>query len=193
MIALAVTAIGCESSPKYQGDGSLLDRGPLNYAHRYEVTLGAVDLSKAGQFTFRASGLPKRQFAVGLRVNDATCAALRSDALVTLTVKNERGEVVIHETAPLASLTWTQLLDKPCQPAFGYFQGRHTERRMPNGDTCAQPIMTGADGGTGSYFNPRDSGSYQITLDLTSSSPSLPTAYLVLDDSGSPAGGNSTC
>jgi hypothetical protein len=192
-MALAITTIGCESSPKYRGDGSLLDRGPLNFAHGFEVTVGPVDLAKSGHFTFRASGLPTRQFAVGLQVNDPTCAALRSDAQVTLTVTNERGEVVIHEMAPLTSLTWAQSLDKPCQPAFGYFQGRHTEKRLPNGDTCARPIMTGADGGTGSYFDPREAGSYQITVDVTSNSPSLPIAYLVLDDSGSPAGEQSTC
>jgi len=175
----------CQLTNGYSGDGAMVDRGFWLYAHRYEIVLGAVDLSRAGKVHFRAEGLPKRRFVLGLRVRDPSCSAMRSGARVTLTITNERGERVIHETAPLNALAWTDALDSRCQPGFGYVRSRAVEKKLPNGDVCMTPIFSGADEASGGYFNPHVGGKYEIEVSVLTNSFGLPIADVVLDDSGS--------
>jgi hypothetical protein len=110
---------------------------------------------------------------------------MRSGARVTLTITNERGERVIHETAPLNALAWTDALDSRCQPGFGYVRSRAVEKKLPNGDVCMTPIFSGADEASGGYFNPHVGGKYEIEVSVLTNSFGLPIADVVLDDSGS--------
>lgn len=195
-LVLSIGLVGitsCQLTNGYSGDGTIVDRGFWLYAHRYEIVLGTVDLSSAGKVHFRASGLPDRRFVLGLRVRDASCSATRSHTQVTLTVTNERGERVIHETAPLSELIWADALDSHCQPGFGYVRSRGVEKKLPNGDVCMKPILTGADEASGSYFNPHRDGKYEIEVTVLASSVGLPLAEVVLDDSGSPGKSDTGC
>ena len=171
LLAMQLLAmLGCSSIDAYKGDGKLEDQGPLRLkTERYVVTLGAVDFGKAGQTRFRSSGLPATEFTLGLRATKCVCPIMNSDAHVTLEIKNERGETVIDQNRRLRDLTWATDLAFPCdRPALGYVRST-SKKSYANGLWSNEAIFEGADGGSGSSFKARKSGTYDTVITVHSS------------------------
>jgi hypothetical protein len=98
----------CAVGEPYTGDGQFIDHGSHRLTNRYEVILGTVNVGSGGKKDFRFRGLPHREFILGLRLGEANCKLEQSAIAVTFTVRNERGEVVIHEERLLRDLVSTR-------------------------------------------------------------------------------------
>lgn len=167
-ILLASLLVACSGAPVdigAQPEGKLLDRGSGFVVGRYSMNLGAVNLGEAQERYFRVEGLPgSREFVLGIQIQAGDCAIQKSDLRVALKMTDERGRMVIDEEHPLREFVWSAGRDY-CVPAFGYIRGRAEEVRVNDrGDVCMRPVITGADGGRGTYFVTREGAVYRVTV-----------------------------
>ena len=134
----------------YSGDGEY--RKGVDGA-AFQVSFPDVDLSKRGRSTFRFTRLgPEMGYAVGLRIPTP------SNAVVAMTMMNERGEIVFHEQRPLSQWTWHRDL--------AIINGVTDEIPIGGGSVRIQPRGVGPDGGWGTHFDPRWSGRYTLTVEV---------------------------
>ena len=134
----------------FSGDGTYR-RGVDGSA--FQVEFPAVDLSRPGRYTFRFTRLgPSIDYAVGFHV------PVQSSAVVAMSMRNERGEVVFHEKRPLSEWTWRYDL--------AVINGIKDEIPIGGGSVRVQPRGVGPDGGWGTHFQPRWSGRYTLTVEV---------------------------
>ena len=188
-LLLLVATAACLASSGYRGDGTLQDRGWMHFNDRYKITFGKIKLIDNDERHFRAIGLPDRRFNLGIELDSVTCHMMNSDARISFVVTNESGAKVIYEEHAFRDLTWDTALGHECDhKPFGYVRGRAKEITYgKNGDTCAQPIYTGADKGQGTYFNGRANGLYTVTVQVhraTLPKVGMQSAVIVLEDDG---------
>jgi hypothetical protein len=184
---LPLLLAGCYSVSDYKGDGTLVDHGHRFVTNKYTLTLGHIDLTRAQELHFRMSGLPRREFVVGVKLDPVECSLASSEIRITIDVRVARGPVVIHEDHALRELVWTRNEHDRCNPLFGYVRGAATELPDRIGNVRMQPIIAGADGGQGSYFHSRESASYDVTIGIQpdAQAPSgSHHAKIIVDDNG---------
>ncbi len=143
------------------GDGQMTDFGPAAAADRFVVDLGSLDLSRAGRTTHILSDLPDETVVIGLdiRSSDPTLDVVEKGPLGTylrLELVNGEGEVVIDERAPLENWVWSRRAGE-AHRAFIYRSGTAKESRR---------LDVKADGGWGTYFEPRRESRYTLTTDV---------------------------
>jgi hypothetical protein len=149
----------------YSGDGEY--REGVDGA-AFQVSFPGVDLSKPGRSSFHFTRLgPEMGYSVGLRVPTP------SNALVAMTMTNERGEIVFHQQRPLSQWTWRRDL--------AVIDGITDEIPIGGGSVRIQPRGVGPDGGWGTHFEPRWSGHYTLTIDVVEPDPSRTIARPVIE------------
>lgn len=99
-IVLILTS--CFPYVRYSGDGHFVDNGWTNYSQRYVVDLESVDLTTAGTYTYRLSGLPRAQFVVGIDLVDNSLSKVggtepTNTVKVRLQLHSSGGRLVILE------------------------------------------------------------------------------------------------
>ena len=149
----------------YSGDGEY--RKGVDGA-AFQVSFPAVDLSKRGRSAFHFTRLgPEMSYAVGLHVPPP------SNAVVAMTMTNERGEIVFRQQRPLSQWTWNRDL--------AVINGIIDEIPIGGGSVRIQPRDVGPDGGWGTHFAPRWSGRYTLTIDVIEPDPSRTVARPVIE------------
>jgi hypothetical protein len=141
----------CCSSPSYRGDGTITRHG-----FGADVDLGPIDLSKQGHFDYSMEGLSPCEMVVGFRT-----AQRHLDAVVRMTLANDRGETVVAERGPLQSWVWTE-------PGYFVYQ-RGEDRDIPipgQSSVRVERVGVRADGGWGSYFTPVRTHRYRLAIDV---------------------------
>jgi hypothetical protein len=141
----------CCSSPSYRGDGTITRHG-----FGADVDLGSIDLSKQGHFEFSMEGLSPCDMVVGIRT-----AQQHLDAVVRMTLANDRGETVIEEQGPLQSWVWME------PGYFVYRLGNDRDIPIPGQSSVrVERVTVRADGGWGSYFTPVRTHRYRLAIDV---------------------------
>ena len=148
----------------------MTDNGPAEPSSRYVATLARVELTRPSIFTMTLRGLPSERFTLGL---DIVATKRQSAPLyeahpihseIAVTVVDEQDEVVISERQPLAKWVWSGWAgDKGS--SFVYLRGESRGVPISAGSVREESIGVKADGGWGTYFQPRRSATYRITLE----------------------------
>lgn len=135
----------------YSGDGEY--RKGVDGA-AFQVSFPSVDLSRSGRSTFHFTRLgPEMDYVVGLHVTK------ESNAVVAMTMTNERGQVVFHQQNRLSQWLWRRDL--------AVINGITDEIPIDDrGSVRIQPHGVGPDGGWGTHFEPRWSGRYTLTVEV---------------------------
>lgn len=153
---------------------------PLFYS---QMTVGTIELKTGAEQRIQLHDLPEsRELVIGLNVSN--CDLLKSENHVAILMKDESGHVVINEDRRLKDFSWMRGVNQ-CTPAFGYVRGEGRERPLnDHGDTCGEPIYTGADYGYGTYFKSRSNGVYTLVVKSYGGTDSLGSADIRLMDDG---------
>jgi hypothetical protein len=156
-IAVAGICISCASTD-FQGDGTLVDRGPLAAKDRYILDLGIIDLTKPGKHVYSISNLPDETFIVGLEVveKEPSSSAASTPGRVHLVVENGARQLVIDESRALNS--WTRSSSRLDTRSFLYTSG--------NGSETAARLDVRADQGWGTYFVPKAGEQYHLKVEV---------------------------
>ena len=156
----------------YQGDGELVDRGPLVGTDRYVVNLGGLDLGKTGQFKYMVGNLPPVPFVVGLEIVEEKPNFPRKRpqhaGRVRLMLETEEGQKVFSEDARLSDWVWS-FVDHEARS----FLFRVGKRGRPLPDQAS-----------GSTFVPRSGAKYRLTLEVVEPQSSPRPARLLLKGGG---------
>jgi hypothetical protein len=175
------------SGAPYVGDGQLIDRGRFVLIHRYEVRFGTVNVGTGDQKRFEFRGLPHRELVLGLLLDRANCELMKSDAVVSFTMLDERGRAVIREERRLRDLSWGHPLGDQCDSPFGYVP---TTAREPARSGCLDSsAFIPASSGQGTSFVGRSDSSYQLTIKIypaRDGSAVRGAATVVMQDDGDP-------
>src|SRR6266513_5901557 len=119
----------------------------------FQVAFPAVDLSRTGTYAFHFTRLaPPMSYAVGFHVRE------RSSALVAMTMRNERGEIVFTQKRRLSEWRWGR--------DMAVINGVLDEVPIGGGSVRIEPRGVGPDGGWGTHFEPRWLGRYTLTIDV---------------------------
>lgn len=176
----------CSSISDLETEGKLVDFGWFSMMGRYAMYLGSIDLTHEQERDFRVEGLPDgRDFVLSIDLKVEDCAAQKSDLKIALKMKEEHGKTVIDEDHSLRDLVWSTGAD-PCTQAYGYVRGKAWEIPI-NGGVCMHPIITGADGGNGTYFVSRKSAIYVVSVRVYGTPADMvgaPSVRVFLRDSG---------
>lgn len=182
MIAFAVVSSGCsvplKNYDRYSGDGTFTSH-PASSAlcqDGYTLDLGPVVLDKPDHLHRKLQGLPHVESIVGVAVASKTSGASpRSSALITMTLRDETGHIVLSLQDHLSD--WTRLYaDDDPQHAFIYQPGRLIDVGVAPGVDHVQRFPIGEDDSWGTYFTPRTPAHY--TLDFTVDEPDAASADL---------------
>jgi hypothetical protein len=148
------------------------------------VTVGVVELQDAAEQRIQLRDLPdSRELVVGVGI--ANCELRNSERRISISVTDEHGKVVINEDRRLKDFRWTPEGSAACAPAFGYIRGEARERTLNSrGDTCGEPIYTGADYGYGTYFRSRKDGVYTLVVRVHGARGSDGSAEVKIMDDG---------
>ncbi len=159
---------GCAISLKhydaYHGDGTFVSRpAPSSLCQDgYTVDLGVVDLATAAQLDGRLVGLPPIESTIGLAIAPTSSAPTpRPDALITVTLRDEKGHIVLSRQERLSQWTRQYAVDDP-QHAYLYQRG--TLADIPVGPNAArvERFPLGEDDSWGTYFTPRRNARYTL-------------------------------
>ena len=144
----------------FSGDGTYR-RGVDGAA--FQVKFPAVDLSRTSRSTFHFTRLaPPIDYAVGLRVDSER----RPSAVVSMTLQNERGEVVFQQKRRLSEWLWRRNM--------AVIHGESAEVPIGSGSVRIENRGKGPDGGWGTYFEPRWLGRYNLTVEVVEPDPLTP-------------------
>ena len=148
-----------------------------------QVTVGKIELKEGVEQRIKLSDLPdSRELVVGIGIS--SCDLRRSDRRIAILMKDENDHVVINEDRRLRDFAWMGKGNE-CAPAFGYIRGKWRERPMnASGDTCGEPIYTGADYGNGTSFKSRGNGIYMLIVTVYGGRDSDGPAEVKLMDEG---------
>lgn len=182
MVAFAVVSSGCsvplKNYDRYNGDGTFTSH-PASSAlcqDGYTLDLGPVVLDKPDHLHRNLQGLPHVESILGVAVASKTSGANpRSSALITMTLRDETGHIVLSLQDHLSD--WTRLYaDDDPQHAFIYQPGRLIDVGVAPGVDHVQRFPIGEDDSWGTYFTPRTPAHY--TLDFTVDEPDAASADL---------------
>lgn len=97
--------LGCN---KYEGDGQLIDHGPLNLSNRYTLGLGDISLGEDNHYNYSISNLPEGQYVFGLLVNSEYVIRepLPINARLKFVVKDSNHNILISEHALIRNWIW---------------------------------------------------------------------------------------
>ncbi len=177
---------GCSSTNSYNGSGTLYDYGPGIPYDRYRVILGTISLFGTASYSYEFSGLPERQWVVGLMLSKHNCSSRwKKGGEVEFNMVDQTGTSVISEKLLFIDLKWTAPLNI-CSEEFGYIRKRNSiEKKLSNGDTCYVKVYTGVDRGRGTYFVPKIDKQYKLEIMINSEdSNEIVHADVVLRDVG---------
>ena len=180
-IALVFLATVAAATEAYRGDGTFIDNGAFEAHYRYVLDLGAIDLTKIEQRTFRLASLPEREFTIGLDVtstNDSPIRIASVSTKVRLRLENDRKEVVFDVQAPLSQWVLSARVGED-RKGFLYLRGVEEQRPLRDGVTQLERKAVGPDGGWGTYFTPRSSGTYQLVFESEKPITEQYTVHLV--------------
>jgi len=148
----------------FSGDGKY-QRGVDGAA--FQVEFPAVDLSRPGRYTFNFTRLaPPMGYAVGVRVFDGRRdlpSEARPSAVVSMTLRNERGELVFQQKRRLSEWDWRRNM--------AVIRGQTDEVPIGGGSVRIENRGVGPDGGWGTYFTPRWSGRYTLAVEVLEADP----------------------
>jgi hypothetical protein len=167
--------LGCSQARYYTGDGTFTDNGFLAYSRRYEIDLGAVNLSTPGTYAYKLSGLPHAEMNVGIRVFEATKnerdVTPDYPATVRIELRTAQGETVISEQGSLN--TWTRSYGAGLNYSDLYVQGEGRDIPLSGGNTRGERVGVKASGGWGTYFDSERDKTYLLNLAVLSTAPSM--------------------
>ena len=161
---------GCSAA--YSGDGRLIDHRWLANP-RYELDLGAIDLTSSSKHLYRLAGLPETEMVIGLETIEA--APIKDNerrsnpAIVLLELKNSDQVTVVSAFGTLNSWVWSYGRDLPT--AFLYERGEEREVPLGNNSFRLERVGTKQDGGWGTYFTPTGTVTYTLALNVVEAQP----------------------
>jgi len=170
-IGLAIYQIG----HTYKGDGRFTDNGYTTAHDRYILDLGEIDLASKRKYAYTMSRLPSTEMTVGFyiegfknhqRQSGTPYPANPNNALVRLLLTNDKGNLVINETANLSQWVWS---DSPIDNnAFVYLRGVDVKRSLSKGSDLVTYDRVGikTDDGWGTYFTPSMWTTYYLTIEI---------------------------
>jgi hypothetical protein len=165
-LPLVLAASACSSS--YRGDGHFTDHGFLWGTGRYELDLGAVDLTRPGTYHYTLRNLPEERFAVGLTFGQpggSTDPMLTSKATVRLQIRSSGGPLVENEE-PLSE--WIHSTGGLTYASFLYCKG--------TGDSWSEKAGTS----WGCIFKPDARRQYDLNLQVLQPDSSSKPAILYM-------------
>ena len=173
MVVLAAVSSACFAPARYSGDGHLVDNGRLNYANRYNVHLGEIDLAQGGVSEFRLSGLPRATFVAGIEIEesgDLTVSGLEPKRRVSVRFEmhSADGKEVIIEEGPLSAWVRSFALHEPHRARL-YRRGIARDVPLRNGDTKSEKLGVKASGGWGTYFKADPHAEYVLRVTVIES------------------------
>lgn len=136
------------------------------------ITLGTIDLSKAGSHLFKIAQLRNGDiYVLGLYQVAGNCNLQGAPKPIELLVVNEMGLEVVKANTTTGQMKWSKGRDE-CLPAFGYLRGEGRATPIPGTkDICNEPLYSGADRGHGSQFVPqRANHQYTISVKVSGAS-----------------------
>jgi len=165
MVAIYVAA--CNRSLLYRGDGHLSDAGIGAAADRYVLDLGHIDLTNRGEYRFLLAGLPSTTMTIGFQVGpsfagEKTWQTKPLDARVEMKLNREDGSLVIIEGSRLPTWVWSYRVTD--LDSFVYRGGKDERVDLGNGSSTYRLLGVRADGGWGSYFDPRSLRRYRLAV-----------------------------
>ncbi len=165
-------SLACCWSPGYQGDGRIVAQG---FAKPFQLDLGTIDLSLLGSRLFSMRGLSGHQLVIGF-----LAAESMSDAVVRLSMSNDRSETVIDQRAALGSWVWEGGRGLP--EAFVYRRGESRDIPIPGTSSVnVEAIGVRSNGGWGTYFRPAPRVGFKLSVEVVrATSASRPLAPLVV-------------
>ena len=165
----------------YEGDGTFRDTCSSSFSaeRRCQIDFGAVDFSTTSRHVFRFGKLPKaKSWMVGLAVEPEVGRPAQDrldDAVVSMLVTNERNESVIAERKRINDWVWELIGNNQVGigPSFVYLRGQSRDIPIDNNGTIRiENTGIKADGGWGTYFEPRHAGRYTLVLTVEAPDPS---------------------
>ncbi len=171
LIVLPVALSGCTVPLKhyeaYRGDGTFTPNpAPSSLCQDgYTVDLGPVDLSAATQIDRRLDGLPPIESTIGLAIAPKSSESAhdmpRPSALVTVTLRDDTGHIVLSREERLSQWTKTFAIDDP-QHAYLYQRGSLIGVPVGPDATRVERFPLGEDDSWGTYFTPRRNAHYTL-------------------------------
>lgn len=182
-VALAAIAIGGCAVPlknydRYTGDGTFTSHAAPSALCQsgYTIDLGPVALDKPDHLHRNLQGLPHVESILGIAVASTSADANpHSTALITMTLRDENGHIVLSLQDRLSDWTRLYTSDDP-RHAFIYQPGRLIDVDVAPGVDHVQRFPIGEDDSWGTYFTPRTVAHY--TLDFTVDEPDASSADL---------------
>jgi len=183
VVVFAVVVSGCtvplKNYDRYNGDGTFTPHPAPSALCQdgYTIDLGPVVLDKPDRLHRNLRGLPHVESILGVAVASKTpgAANARSSALITMTLRDENGHIVLSLQDRLSD--WTRLYaDDDPQHTFIFQPGRLIDVGVAPGVIHTQRFPIGEDESWGTYFTPRTPAQY--TLDFTVDEPDAASADL---------------
>ena len=168
LIVLPVVLSGCTVPLKhydgYHGDGTFTSHAASSSFCQdgYTVDLGPVDLATSMQVDRQLVGLPSIESIVGLAIAPKSPGDMpRPAALITVTLRDDRGHIVLSRNEPLSQWTKQYSSDNP-QHAFLYQSGTLADFPVGPNTARVERFPTGEDDSWGTYFTPRRNAHYTL-------------------------------
>lgn len=182
LVAAAAAAIsGCtvplKNYDRYSGDGTFTSHPAPSALCQdgYTLDLGPIALDTSDRLHRNLQGLPHVESIIGVAVASKSGTNPRSSALITMTLRDETGHIVLSLQDHLSDWTRLYAVDDP-QHAFIYQPGRLIDVGVAPGVDHVQRFPIGEDDSWGTYFTPRTPAHY--TLDFTVDEPDAASADL---------------
>ncbi len=169
VVALAGCAMPLAHYQGYRGDGTFTPHAAPSALCQdgYTVDLGAVDLTSNQQLDRVVDGLPPFESTIGLAIaphpgSDHSHEDLpRLSALVTVTLRNDKGHITLSRQERLSQWTRQYAVDDP-QHAYLYQRGNLIDVPVAPGAARVERFPLGDDDSWGTYFTPRRNARYTI-------------------------------
>jgi hypothetical protein len=179
VFALSGCTVPLKNYEGYRGDGTFTSHPATSALCQdgYTVDLGSIALDRSSHAHYMLEGLPNVESIIGVAVVPKTPDAenLRPQALITITLRDEHGHIVLSLQDHLSDWTRLYASDDP-QHAFIYQPGRLIDVAVEPGVVHVQRFPIGEDDSWGTYFTPRSAARY--TLDFTVDEPDAASADL---------------
>jgi hypothetical protein len=182
LLATVVLLSGCGirlmSYKGYSGDGMFVPHPAPAWICQdgYTVDFGTIDLTVAGDATFRIEGLPSLESTVGLAVGPKTKPTgayedpPRLSPLIEVTLRDAEDHIVLSRHERLSQ--WTRRFALG-DPAHVYFYQRGAQVEVPLGPNTVrvERFPIGQDDSWGTYFTPRRGARYTLHFTVEEADP----------------------
>ena len=177
VVALSGCTVPLKNYDRYNGDGTFTAHPSPSALCQdgYTLDLGPIALDKPEHLHRNLQGLPHVESILGVEVTSKTDDPPHPNALITMTLRDETGHIVISLQDHLSE--WTRLhANAESQRAFIYQPGRLIDVAISPDQFNVQRFPIGEDDSWGTYFTPRTPAHY--TLDFTVDEPDASSADL---------------